>query len=195
MKKTIPISLAQTLFYVEEDAYLRLEDYLDDLKSYFGRYEDSQDLLLDIESRIREQLLDHMRETGSDRIVTVDHVDRLIKSMGRPSEFDVEDASAPPESKAWVSESQPVKKIYRDKDNAIFAGVAAGLAAYFRIDPLIIRSVFFISIFFGGLGILFYLFLWFVVPAAKTAQQKLEMQGSPVTLNEFARKMKSKKRE
>ena len=191
MKKAIPISLAHTLFYVEDDeTYTKLENYLSELQRYFSRFEDSKELMSDIESRIREQLLDQINKV--ERIITLQHVDQLIKNMGRPSDFDMDEETTPFEE-TWEYQCQPVhKKLYRNKENSIIAGVSSGIAAYFRIDPLIIRSAFFCSIFFGGIGILLYFFLWFAVPAAKTANQKLEMYGDPVTLNEFVRKFKKK---
>ena len=50
------------------------------------------------------------------------------------------------------------------------AGVCNGLAAYFGIDPTIVRLVFVVLLFLsGGLIAIAYLVLMFVVPTAKTA--------------------------
>ena len=46
----------------------------------------------------------------------------------------------------------------------MIAGVSAGLANYFYIDPTIVRVLFVVSIFLGGGGILAYIILWIVVP-------------------------------
>jgi phage shock protein PspC (stress-responsive transcriptional regulator) len=48
-------------------------------------------------------------------------------------------------------------------------GVAGGLAEYFRIDPLLVRIGFAVSVLFSGAGILAYLALLAFVPAAATA--------------------------
>lgn len=185
MKKTIPISISQTLFYVEEPAYHKLENYLNEIKKYFGTYDDSLEIIQDIESRIREQFLQFCQEDKTERIVTEEHVERLTKTMGWPQEFgefEKEKTEAP--AMEDKKEKTP-KRLYRDKDNAIIGGVASGIAKYFGIDPLIVRAIFFISIFIHGIGILVYVFLWFAVPRAETATQKLEMEGENVTLEEI----------
>jgi phage shock protein PspC (stress-responsive transcriptional regulator) len=188
MKKTIPTSIARTLFYVEEDAYLKLDAYLTEVRAYFATYEDSKDIIDDIESRIQEQLLELSTQDKSDRIVTEAHIDTLIKTMGRPQEFEGEQAKEDSSS----SEPHTNRKLYRDRENAIIGGVASGLATYFGIDPIIVRALFFISIFFGGFGIIAYIFLWFAVPEAKTPTQKLEMEGISVTLEKVKKLVEEK---
>jgi len=56
------------------------------------------------------------------------------------------------------------KKLYRSAKDKMIAGVAAGLAEYFDIDPTIIRVLFVVSLFLGGTGIIAYVVLWVVVP-------------------------------
>ena len=45
-------------------------------------------------------------------------------------------------------------------------GVCAGLADYFDLDPTIVRVVWVLAVLFGGVGILLYIILWIVLPAA-----------------------------
>ncbi len=56
------------------------------------------------------------------------------------------------------------KKLYRSRTDSMLAGVCGGLGAYFNIDPTLIRLLFVFSTLFGGLGILIYLAMWFIVP-------------------------------
>jgi phage shock protein PspC (stress-responsive transcriptional regulator) len=49
------------------------------------------------------------------------------------------------------------------------AGVCGGLGQYFELDPVLFRVAFLVLAFIGGLGILLYLALWLVVPAAEPA--------------------------
>ena len=56
------------------------------------------------------------------------------------------------------------KRLYRIRDGRLVAGVCAGLAAYFGIDPTLVRLAFVLVTLFGGLGVLFYLFAWIVIP-------------------------------
>ncbi len=57
------------------------------------------------------------------------------------------------------------KKIYRNRDKAIFAGVCSGLADYFDIDATLVRIIFVILVIGGGSGVLIYLILWLVIPS------------------------------
>lgn len=58
-----------------------------------------------------------------------------------------------------------MKKLYRSSTDKKIAGVCAGLAEYFNIDPTIVRIVFVILLLPGGLpGFIPYVILWIVVP-------------------------------
>ena len=92
------------------------------------------------------------------------------------------------------------KKLYRDPDEKIIAGVGSGIANYFGINPWIPRVLFllpFISFLFkwgdGDFshilrfgfpgGLIVYIILWLVLPEANTTAEKLEMKGEKVDLN------------
>ena len=50
-----------------------------------------------------------------------------------------------------------MKKIYRIEEGKVVDGVCGGIAEYFDIDPLIVRIIFGISLFFTGIGAIVYL--------------------------------------
>ncbi|HSL76009.1 MAG TPA: PspC domain-containing protein [Candidatus Limnocylindrales bacterium] len=55
--------------------------------------------------------------------------------------------------------------LYRCRHDRRLAGVAAGLAEFFDLDPTLVRLLWFLSIFFtGGLSILLYIGLALIVP-------------------------------
>ena len=56
------------------------------------------------------------------------------------------------------------KRLYRSKDERMIWGICGGLAKHLNIDPIIIRLLAVLTIFFGGWGILAYIILRFVVP-------------------------------
>jgi phage shock protein C len=60
--------------------------------------------------------------------------------------------------------SNGTKRLYRLREGRVVAGVCAGLAAYFGIDPTLVRLVFALVTVFGGIGILLYLCAWIVIP-------------------------------
>ena len=60
--------------------------------------------------------------------------------------------------------SNGTKRLYRVREGRVVAGVCAGLAAYFGIDPTLVRLAFALFTIFGGAGILLYLCAWIVIP-------------------------------
>jgi phage shock protein C len=51
----------------------------------------------------------------------------------------------------------------------VFGGVAAGLGEYLEVDPVLVRLGFVLLAFVHGLGILFYLACWFLMPRRDVA--------------------------
>jgi phage shock protein C len=60
--------------------------------------------------------------------------------------------------------SNGTKRLHRLRDGRVVAGVCAGLAAYFGVDPTLVRLAFALLTVFGGLGVLLYLCAWVVIP-------------------------------
>jgi phage shock protein C len=60
--------------------------------------------------------------------------------------------------------SHGTKRLYRLRDGRVVAGVCAGLAAYFGVDPTLVRLAFALLTAFGGAGVLLYLCAWVVIP-------------------------------
>jgi phage shock protein PspC (stress-responsive transcriptional regulator) len=60
--------------------------------------------------------------------------------------------------------SNGTKRLYRAREGRVVAGVCAGLAAYFGVDPTLVRLAFALVTVFGGIGVLLYLVAWIVIP-------------------------------
>lgn len=58
------------------------------------------------------------------------------------------------------------KRLTRPKSDRMVAGVAAGIAQYFAIDPTLVRLLFVILTLAGGPGLIAYVVLWIVMPEA-----------------------------
>lgn len=58
------------------------------------------------------------------------------------------------------------KRIYRDEETAVVAGVLGGLADYFKQDPVLFRLAAIVLLIITGIfpGLLFYLIAWLVIP-------------------------------
>jgi phage shock protein C len=66
------------------------------------------------------------------------------------------------------------KRLYRSSKDRVLWGVCGGLGKYFNIDPVIVRVIFVLTIFFGGLGIVAYIVMAIIVPKedSKAAEPK-----------------------
>jgi phage shock protein C len=56
------------------------------------------------------------------------------------------------------------KRLYRSRTNRIIWGVCGGVAEYFNVDPAIVRVIFVLLVFAGGLGIIAYIVLAIIAP-------------------------------
>lgn len=55
------------------------------------------------------------------------------------------------------------KKLYRSEKDRVLAGVCAGLADYFSVDPIIMRLLFLVLL-FAGVGLFVYIIAWIFIP-------------------------------
>jgi phage shock protein C len=64
------------------------------------------------------------------------------------------------------------KRLHRDQETAVVAGVLSGLAEYFKQDPVIFRLAAVVLIILTGIfpGLLFYLVAWIIVPRKQKAK-------------------------
>lgn len=177
MKEITRIHLAKTPYDIELDAKEVLQKYLSEIKQMMG----SEDTMYEIEARMVELLGE--RGVQNNGIITMSDVEDLRSKMGLPKEFS--DSESTEDSQADLAPSNsPAKRLMRDTDNAIFGGVCAGIAAYWGINPLWVRLLFIISPFITfGTVLLVYIIIWISLPEAKTAAEKLQMRGEPVTLD------------
>jgi len=268
MKKNISINISGIIFHIEEDGYETLRNYLDSINRYFSTYEDSNEIVSDIENRIAEIFLSKL--TDGKQIINVEDVDGLVSTMGSIQDFEAieEPPAQKPREKQqatsatgeepkklyrdnkrkvvggvasglanyfgidplwirlilvvgvlgldiflwgaasgffligyiifWIvvpgsdtlEEDQEVKKLFRNPEDRVIAGVASGIGAYFGTEVTIIRLLFVITFFFGGAGLLIYLVMWIITPEAKSITDKMQMQGESVTLSNIESNIK-----
>lgn len=169
MKKIININLSGRVIPIEDSAYEKLQNYIESLRRYFANEEGRDEIINDIESRIAELMSEKVRK-GAASITDAD-VDEIAKSMGRPEDFEAEEADTTRQSQQkseTISEqAAPRKKgrLFRDTSDKFLGGVCSGVANYLNVDPAIVRILFAIITFGGfGLGVLIYILLWIILP-------------------------------
>ncbi|WP_223552067.1 PspC domain-containing protein [Aestuariivivens sp. NBU2969] len=190
MNKTVNINLAGIFFHIDEDAYLKLQRYLEAIKRSFTDSQGRSEIIADIEARIAE--LFNERVQHDKQVIRIKEVDEIIAIMGQPEDYLVDDEIFEDEPKtSYKSSSSPSKKLFRDTDNSYISGVSSGLGHYLGIDAVWIRLLWIIlTIGSGGTFIFIYILFWVLVPEAKTTAEKLMMTGEPVNISNIEKKIK-----
>lgn len=126
MKKTLQVNIGGRPFIIDEDAYLTLRQYLDEVGIRLDGSESSE-VMEDIETRIA----DLFQETLSSRIqvVNLDAVRHAIAILGSAKEFGEPIRQTTPDS---VGEQQPPsptvkKRFYRSRYDRMLGGVCGGM--------------------------------------------------------------------
>jgi phage shock protein PspC (stress-responsive transcriptional regulator) len=174
MKKVININFQGRVVPIEETSYDLLKQYTDSLRIYFANEEGRDEIINDIESRISELFQDRIKNGAT--CITDDDINAIINNIGRPQ--DLADADSSSSDRSYTSKNQEFhgayqqtaftsgKRLYRDANNKILGGVCSGIAAYFNIEPIIVRLIFI----FSGIGFLAYILLWAFVPSSTSVQ-------------------------
>ena len=189
MNKTITSNIAGYVFHIDENAFDKLDAYLNTIRSYFTNSQGKDEIIADIEARLAEMLQERVGDMK--QVVTMEDVNHVIQIMGQPEAFIEDDA----DNASWTnqkSESKTTgpKRLFRDPDNQVAGGVCAGISNYLGLDdPIWLRLALVISFFFFGTGGLLYFILWIIIPQAKTTADKLQMRGERVTVSNIEKRI------
>ena len=183
-------SISGISFSLDKEAYARLEEYISSLKKAYDHNPDGAEIIADIEARIAELILSALSDAG--QTVRKPLIENIIAQLGCAEDISGESADDEP----IKSDTRIPRRLYRDVENAKLGGVCAGLGKYFDVDTVWIRLVPFLPLLvlifcdgwvasiFGnlfGMFVISYIIMWFAVPPASSARQKLEMKGERIT--------------
>ena len=157
MKKTLTINIGYSIFNIDEDAYEILNKYLDSIKDYFQKIDNDPDIIKDFELRIAENF--SSKVSSSKQCIDLSDVKEVIEIMGSLDDFKEIYNDTETEN---VKEEKKSNKLFRDSSNRIIAGVCSGIAEYFKIDPIIVRVLFFIAV---PLNLIVYIVFWIGIPS------------------------------
>src|SRR5690606_9626545 len=96
MKKVININFQGRVIPIEETAYDILKQYVESLRRFFANEEGKEEIINDIEDRIAELFTESLKEGNS--CITEAEVNSVIASMGRPEDFEADEASVKSQS-------------------------------------------------------------------------------------------------
>lgn len=178
MKRTFTVNLNNIVYHIDNDAYELLQQYMSEVESRLSP-DEKKEVMADIEARISELFTERLQKGKN--VINIDDVENVISILGKPNQFNDEETETEKETTS-KSDKKFRRKYYRDPDNAVLGGVAAGLAALIGWDVVLVRILLVVILFLGyGTIIPIYLIVWLIAPPAKTISQKLEMQGEDVT--------------
>lgn len=193
---TYSINLSGAIFFVEAEAYIALKAYLYDLHQYFLKIEDGQEILVDLQTRMAEILLSKKSKDTIDAqdiqfiINTIGNINDFEEAEKNPAFemtyqkekndlviieekahlekiFDfLKEKNAirknPPKESKHINN----KKLFRDNKRKKLAGVIAGIAYFFKVNPLWLRLLYILfSIFNPYVSIIFYGASWILMPS------------------------------
>jgi phage shock protein PspC (stress-responsive transcriptional regulator) len=179
MKKVININFQGRVIPIEDTAYEILKQYIDSLRQFFANEEGRDEIINDIEGRIAELFSDILKKGAA--CVTDDDVETIIRSMGRPEDFEAEESNLQSQlgSKAQENESKTDSgqsystrqdRLFRDENHKLIGGVCAGLANHFGLDLLVVRVLFVLFTLAFGFGVIVYLILWVAIPSSASTK-------------------------
>jgi phage shock protein PspC (stress-responsive transcriptional regulator) len=177
MKQVININFHGQVVPIEVSAFELLKSYTDSLSRHFANEEGKEEIINDIESRIGELFQERLKKGAT--CITDDDVNAIIKSMGRPEDFEDSDdagssrqssqaAGGSASSQSYAGTGTATKRLFRNENGKVIGGVCVGLANYFNLDTILVRIIF-IVLALGGLGLVAYLILWIAVPSSASA--------------------------
>ncbi|MBB3696265.1 PspC domain-containing protein [Flammeovirga yaeyamensis] len=84
-----------------------------------------------------------------------------------------------------LERDQNIKIFFRDKENKVLGGIAAGVSNYFGINIVFVRLLFIGLAFYFNVLILLYIVFWIVTPYSRTLKDKFQSVGKAFTLDEI----------
>ncbi|MDE7122871.1 MAG: PspC domain-containing protein, partial [Alistipes sp.] len=194
MNEVKKCSISGVGFTLDAEAFEVLDNYLESLKKSYRENPDGDEIIADIEARIAELILS-TQDTA--RVVERPLIENIVRQLGSAEEISDRDS----DQDLRHETPRIPRRLYRDIENARLGGVCSGIGRYFDIDPVWVRMAIFAPLLlalFGqasriihwispltgnlfGIFVVCYVIMWFAVPAARTARQKLEMTGERIT--------------
>lgn len=177
-------------FVIDDDAYARLNTYIEALKRKYSAQAGGEEIISDIEARIAELFAQEIK--SAQQVVNLRMVKQAIATLGDEEDLDAGTSFQSAYTNDQKRTPMAYKKFYRDPDGMVIGGVCTGLSHYFNLDPVLFRIIF-IALLLGGVTIILYPLIWIITPLAVTPAQRLEMRGEPITPENLEREYQQMK--
>lgn len=191
MNRVITISLNGNAFQLEELGYEALKAYLATAAERLKDNPDRDEILCDLEQAIADKCGRHLGPHKN--VVAADEIKSILAEMGPVGNAEPAAASSAAESAqaSPAGSGSAPKRLYQIHEGAMLSGVCNGFAAYFNMDVTLVRILFIIgTIITGGLGLLAYLVMMFVIPYANTSEEQAAARGQAFSASEIIERAK-----
>lgn len=210
MRPVISVSLDGRAYQLEDDAHAALANYLDSAARALAGNPDQAEILADLEQAIADKC---ERCLGPHKTVVIrTEIEQLIREMGpvdagaasgaphdgMPPDVEIRasgatGAAAGAEGQTGTAAS---KRLYQISEGALISGVCQGIAVYLDVDVTLVRVVFAIAaVLTGGLAVLAYIVMMFIVPYANTPEEHAAARGLPFNARVLVEQAKHKARQ
>jgi len=112
MNKTVNINLAGIFFHIDEDAYLKLQRYIQAIKRSFTDSQGRDEIIADIEARIAELFSEKIKNER--QVISIKEVDAVIEVMGQPEDYKLDEEIFEDEPQASYQRTPRSKQLFRD---------------------------------------------------------------------------------
>jgi phage shock protein PspC (stress-responsive transcriptional regulator) len=148
MKKVITIHINGLLFHMEEDGFNVMRE------SLFRQGKQGDKATEVVLAEKFSALINSAKQ-----VITLTDVQNVLTQLGFRSSFDTSQTNS--------SNTYEPRRLYRKTTDKVIGGVCSGLGEYWDIDPTLLRILFVVAFFGFGVGLLFYILLWIIIPEKK----------------------------
>lgn len=189
MNKTITIHLAGSVFYIDQTACQLLKNYLLAVENALQKTSELKEIMYNIKQHISELLKTQLNER---KTAVKEDVEKIIQEMKKPESYKDPFEKDGSQKQTLRLFSKP-KKLFRKKQGKCIAGVCGGIALYLGINPIWIRLIAALFLFFASFfSIIVYVVLWALLPYVETSSDSLCMYapsiGFSIIRNSFEEK-------
>src|SRR6266545_3714022 len=180
-------------YQLTESGYHTLREYLAGAERALEDNPDRTEIIADLEQAIADKCRKFLSPHKT--VVTSGEVEQIVREMGPidapAAETAADRGNAPAGSQHAANADAPPKRLFRIPDGAMIAGVCTGLAAYLGIDVAFVRVGFALTAFITkGAGIIAYVAMMFLIPEARTSEERASAGGTPFNAKEVIERAK-----
>jgi phage shock protein PspC (stress-responsive transcriptional regulator) len=191
MQKVVTVSLNGNAYQLDEDAYAQLAGYLEQSARALAGNPDLAEIVADLEQAIGEKCARCLNAHKT--VVTGPELAQIIAEMGPVDPGLAEPSAGPGSDPQRDAPAATPRRLYQISEGALVSGVCNGIAAYLNIDVTLVRMVFVaLTLLTGGIALLGYVVLMFIIPYASTSEEHAAARGLPFNARVLVERAKQK---